>query len=285
MPFTAEITFTGFGYMLLHSRRRRDPAPAKAQIMLLKNDPHFPYHWSNLSFRLEDLRRPEGEIFAKTNSGPDGSTIAKLNLLKQVVEIKVEADDEPEFAIDWDGSVASGLDLAGSAPLDHIARIDEDLGIDDLIPPGKDFGGGPYTGRVILPKGHIFARRELRDPEGNPTLFRFGGDAARVSPLAEQIVWRRPGVRSLILEVQGGDRFVLDSSTRESWGEAACVQLAITNLPKEATSGTDWEPRDLDMFMLGSRSRSVATVERLHPIPLPVTPHSACPPALREIVF
>lgn len=283
MSFRAEISISGFTYLQLTSNGFRDRNPSKAELLFPKNGPGFDFHFADLRFHLDDLLRPDGEIFGDTEIASDGSTVVRRSIFEKKVGITVDADPgDDQFLADWDGSDANSRGSKTLGPLDLLPRLVEDMGIQPVPPSGIFQNGHRYIAKVDLPPGRLYSRRTLLSSDGTPAAFTAEG--GRTTFLADQIVWVRDNVNHLTIQFENGSRFVLDGQARANWGEDMVVRLAITNLPNFATSGRDWSPSDLSMFKLvhSNPNDNIRDFRRVQPIPHTVTPHSSCPPAVRE---
>ncbi len=153
--FKAEIAFSGFGFLDLGAAQRRDPKPKTANFLMPKNKSNFEFHLANLCFHLDDVRRPNGEIFGKTDIASDGSTLVKLSIYREIVKITVDADPMPDdrFLVDWDGSVAAGVGLRTLGAFDRLPRLVDDLGVSQVVPAATGMQNGLYISSVELPPG------------------------------------------------------------------------------------------------------------------------------------
>lgn len=316
MPFTVEIAFTGLGLVVLRNKdeKRRSRCPDQVSFhmvdgqMLMQGNDHaeghsrgsdtpqsHQLHVPRIWFRAEDLLIPAEQPFSFLTMDPEGFAVIGEDLTGKTLEFQADGGNSP-FDVKWGSDPCATEPREGEEDaLDWIPDIAAQVGLSSIVEPSS-VAASPYVTSILLPGGEIRSRHILRTSHpqshaGAVAKFKFGNQTPRV--IAEQVIWRRKGVKQLTLDgLVNGERMTFEGSLRALEainGSEPVLSLSLTNLPVTAISGRFARIEHFPMFQpisapVGPGGKQTPLNPKNPLNPGPVTSGSlACPPARVEL--
>jgi hypothetical protein len=187
-----ELTISGLCLIVVKATDKRPTHPDSVDIICPRDDMHRP----RLSFSPDYFRPPNDSAALAVDTM--GTRIASIDLWDTFLKLEVSPYQE-RFTMAW----ADETPEPGAEQWMNWVPTLKELGLDDLE-LGEDGEIPEYAStRLTLPKGEIFCRDIVKDPDTNEYLiWQFVGASRSI---ANQVIYRASGIEDVVLRNEDGN--------------------------------------------------------------------------------